>query len=89
MAAAVRSRRFSKIVLRGAAARRFPSADEPFPGVLPDQVEGTGVRIGVMLTGEKLVDNVDYRKQLVKFESEAGARRWKGPGCTCPATTTR
>ena len=24
-----------------------------------------------MLTGEKLVDNVDYRKQLVKFESEA------------------
>ena len=71
MAAAVRSRRFSKIVLRGARPDASPRLMSHFRGFSQTKWKGQRVRIGVMLTGEKLVDNVDYRKQLVKFESEA------------------
>ena len=33
-----------------------------------------------MLTGDKLVDNVDYRDQLIKFESEAEGGEMEGAG---------
>ncbi len=34
----------------------------------------------MLLTGEKLVDNVDYRNQLVKFGSEAEGGEMEGAG---------
>ena len=42
--------------------------------------EGAKVRFGLVLTGEKLVDNVDYRKQLKKFEPEAIGGEMEGAG---------
>lgn len=38
------------------------------------------VRVGVLLTGEKLVDDVDYRGQLIKFEPEAVGGEMEGAG---------
>jgi len=38
------------------------------------------VRFGVVLTGEKLVDNVDFREQLRRFEPEAIGGEMEGAG---------
>ncbi len=38
------------------------------------------MRVGVLLTGEKLVDNVDYRAQLIGFENEAEGGEMEGAG---------
>lgn len=69
-----------KVKLRGArpdASPRLLSHLRTF-----QQVKWTGakVRFGVMLTGEKLVDDVDYRDQLVKFETEAEGGEMEGAG---------
>lgn len=42
--------------------------------------EGAKVRFGVVLTGEKLVDNVDFRDQLRSFEPEAIGGEMEGAG---------
>ena len=42
--------------------------------------EGAKVRFGVVLTGEKLVDNVDFRDQLRTFEPEAIGGEMEGAG---------
>ncbi|MBL1174141.1 hypothetical protein [Pantanalinema sp. GBBB05] len=41
---------------------------------------GAKVRFGVVLTGEKLVDNVDFRDQLRSFEPEAIGGEMEGAG---------
>lgn len=41
---------------------------------------GPPVRIGLILTGEKLVDNLDYREQLKKLEVEAIGGEMEGAG---------
>ena len=38
------------------------------------------VRFGVLLTGEKLVDNIDYREELRRFEPEAIGGKTEGAG---------
>ena len=38
------------------------------------------VRFGLVLSGEKLVDNIDYREQLKQFESEAVGGEMEGAG---------
>jgi nucleoside phosphorylase len=42
--------------------------------------EGAKVRFGVVLTGEKLVDNIDFRDQLRSFEPEAIGGEMEGAG---------
>ena len=42
--------------------------------------DGAKVRFGVVLTGEKLVDNVDFREQLRGFEPEAIGGEMEGAG---------
>lgn len=42
--------------------------------------KGAKVRFGLVLTGEKLVDNLDYRKQLKQFEAEAIGGEMEGAG---------
>ena len=42
--------------------------------------EGARVRFGLVLTGEKLVDNKDYREQLREFEPEAIGGEMEGAG---------
>jgi len=51
---------------------RFRSADLDWNGAL--------VRFGLVLTGEKLVDNIDYRAQLKQFEPEAIGGEMEGAG---------
>lgn len=43
-------------------------------------LDGARVRFGVVLTGEKLVDNVDFRNQLRSFEPEAIGGEMEGAG---------
>ena len=38
------------------------------------------IRFGLILSGEKLVDNIDFRQQLRKFESEAIGGEMEGAG---------
>jgi nucleoside phosphorylase/tetratricopeptide (TPR) repeat protein len=42
--------------------------------------DGAEVRIGLVLTGEKLVDNLDYREQLKTLEREAIGGEMEGAG---------
>ncbi len=42
--------------------------------------QGAKVRFGVVMTGEKLVDNVDFRDQLRDFEQEAIGGEMEGAG---------
>jgi nucleoside phosphorylase len=42
--------------------------------------EGGGVRFGLILSGQKLVDNVDFRDQLRRFEREAIGGEMEGAG---------
>ncbi|MCE9533362.1 MAG: hypothetical protein K8T89_19890 [Planctomycetes bacterium] len=60
----------SKITLRGARPDASPRLMSHFRGFSQTKWKGAKVRVGVMLTGDKLVDNVDYRDQLIKFEGE-------------------
>lgn len=70
----------SRIVLRGARPDASPRLMNHFRGFSQTKWKGASVRVGVILTGEKLVDNVDYRKQLLKFESEAVGGEMEGAG---------
>jgi nucleoside phosphorylase len=42
--------------------------------------EGAKARTGLLLTGDKLVDNIDYRSQLLKLEGEAIGGEMEGAG---------
>lgn len=42
--------------------------------------QGARVRLGTVLSGDKLVDNVDFRDQLHRFESEAIGGEMEGAG---------
>jgi len=70
----------SKIVLRGARPDAAPRLVNHFRGFADTKWEGASVTPGVILTGEKLVDYVDYRKQLQTFESEAIGGEMEGAG---------
>lgn len=70
----------SKIVLRGARPDAPPRLLNHFRGFAQTKWKGANVRVGVLLTGDKLVDNVDYRNQLIKFETEAEGGEMEGAG---------
>jgi nucleoside phosphorylase len=70
----------SKIVLRGARPDAAPRLVNHFRGFADTKWEGASDTSGVIMTGEKLVDNVDYRKQLQAFESEAIGGEMEGAG---------
>ena len=69
-----------QIALRGARPDASPRLMSHFRGFSQARWRGARVRFGVMLTGEKLVDNVDYRSQLVQFEGEAEGGEMEGAG---------
>ena len=70
----------NKIVLRGAKPDASPRLTNHFVGFAHTKWKGARFKAGVMLTGEKLIDNVDYRKQLLSFESEAIGGEMEGAG---------
>ena len=61
----------NKIVLRGARPDASTRLRNLFKGVAQISWKGQTVRPGVILTGDKLVDKLDYRNQLIKFEPES------------------
>jgi nucleoside phosphorylase len=70
----------NKIVLRGAKPDASTRLTSHFVGFAHTKWKGATFKAGVMLTGEKLIDNVDYRKQLQAFESEAIGGEMEGAG---------
>jgi nucleoside phosphorylase len=68
------------IVLRGDKPHSSPRLIDLFEGVAQSTWQGAKVRSGVILSGDKLVDNLDYRNQLVGFEPEAVGGEMEGAG---------
>ena len=48
--------------------------------VIKTDWDSAEVRVGLLLTGEKLIDDIDYRNQLLKVESEAIGGDMEGSG---------
>ena len=70
----------SKIVLRGPRPDASPRLLNHLLGFGQTKWKGAPFKSGVILTGEKLVDNVDYRSQLLGFDSEAIGGEMEGAG---------
>jgi nucleoside phosphorylase len=70
----------SKIILRGSRPDASSRLLSHFGGFGQTKWKGATVKSGVILTGEKLVDNVDYRTQLLSFESESIGGEMEGAG---------
>ena len=68
-----------KIILRGDKTHASPWLINHFKST-DLRWDGAKVRFGVVLTGEKLVDNVDFRNQLQSFEPEAIGGEMEGAG---------
>jgi nucleoside phosphorylase len=70
----------NKIMLRGSKPDASTRLTSHFVGFAQTKWKGPTFRAGVILTGEKLIDNVDYRSQLQAFESEAIGGEMEGAG---------
>jgi nucleoside phosphorylase len=70
----------SEIILRGDKPHASTRLINFFEGVAQTSWKGARVRSGVILTGDKLVDNLDYRTQLIGFEPEAVGGEMEGAG---------
>ncbi|MBI5367133.1 MAG: tetratricopeptide repeat protein [Planctomycetes bacterium] len=69
-----------QIVLRGDRPHASSGLIQRFKSAQLPTWEACTVRFGVVLTGEKLVDNVDYRDELRRFEPEAIGGEMEGAG---------
>ena len=68
------------IVLRGDKTHSSTWLVNHFNGFAQTAWSGAPVRFGLVLSGEKLVDNMDYRAQLQKLEPEAVGGEMEGAG---------
>jgi len=68
-----------RIIPRGDKPHASASLINYFKGTQATWKEAT-IRTGLILTGEKLVDNIDYRNQLLKLEAEAIGGEMEGMG---------
>ncbi len=69
-----------KIALRGDKPHASTRLINFFEGMAQTSWTVAPVREGVLLTGEKLVDDLDYRSQLIRFEPEAIGGEMEGAG---------
>ncbi|WP_019498463.1 GUN4 domain-containing protein [Pseudanabaena sp. PCC 6802] len=69
-----------QIILRGDKPHASPWLINLFKSTVLLREEEPKVRFGVVLTGDKLVDNVDFRDQLHCFEPEAIGGEMEGAG---------
>jgi len=69
-----------QIVLRGDRPHSSTWLVNYFNGVAQSSWPGAPVRTGVMLTGDKLIDDIDYRQQLRALEPEAIGGEMEGAG---------
>lgn len=70
----------SQIVLRGDKAHATPRLINHFDTFSQIKWKGAKVRPGLILSGEKLIDNKDYRDQLLALQSEAVGGEMEGAG---------
>jgi nucleoside phosphorylase len=69
-----------KIIPRGGKPHASSRLINFFKGMAQTSWEGAPVTSGLILSGEKLVDNLDYRTQLIGFEREAVGGEMEGAG---------
>lgn len=74
----------SEIILRADTPHASPRLINHFRNFDQTSWQGAKVRTGVVLTGEKLIDNIDYRNQLIAFEKEAIGGEMEGAGLYVP-----
>lgn len=67
-------------VSRGDKPHASPRLINLFDGVAQSSWQGAEVHFGTLLSGEKLIDNLDYRGELIKLESEALGGEMEGGG---------
>lgn len=70
----------TQIVLRGDKAHATPRLINHFDVFNQVKWRGAKVRPGLIMSGEKLIDNKDYRDQLVELQSEAVGGEMEGAG---------
>lgn len=70
----------STIILRGERPHASTRLINYFEGVAQSSWQGASVKPGLILSGEKLVDDLDYRNQLTGFEPEAIGGEMEGAG---------
>jgi nucleoside phosphorylase len=68
------------IIPRGDKTSASPRLINFFKGIAQTSWKGASIRPGLILSGEKLVDNLDYRTQLTTFEREAVGGEMEGAG---------
>lgn len=73
-------RRGEQIILRGDKPHASTRLINFFGGVAQTSWKGARVRPGLILSGDKLVDDIDYRDQLLQFEPEAVGGEMEGAG---------
>ncbi len=69
-----------RIVLRGDKPHASAWLIDLFEGVAHSTWTGAKIRSGAMLTGESLIDSLDYRSELVGYEPEAIGGEMEGAG---------
>lgn len=70
----------AKIVLRGDKPHASTRLINHFESFTHTKWKGVRVRPGVILSGERLIDNIDYRDQLLTLEREAVGGDMEGAG---------
>lgn len=70
----------TKIVLRGDKPHATPRLINHFEALSQVKWKGAKVRPGLILSGEKLIDDKDYRDQLVTLQVEAVGGEMEGAG---------
>jgi nucleoside phosphorylase len=73
-------RRGAKIILRGDKPHASTRLINFFDGFAQTTWEGAKAETGLILTGDTLVDDIDYRDQLITFEEEAIGGEMEGAG---------
>jgi len=74
----------SEIILRGDKPHASPRLINHFDGFAQTAWQGAKVTPGVLLTGEKLIDDIDYRNTLLAIEGEAVGGEMEGAGLYVP-----
>jgi nucleoside phosphorylase len=69
-----------KVIARGDKPHATPRLVNAFEGVAQVSWNGAPVRVGLMLSGEKLVDNIDFRESLREIAPEAIGGEMEGAG---------
>jgi nucleoside phosphorylase len=69
-----------EVILRGDRPHASTWLINYFEGIAQSTWPGAAVHVGTLFTGEKLLDSLDYRSQLLEFDPEAVGGEMEGAG---------